>query len=361
MMNFKLVASVGCVLLLWMTVSYITSNSLKYSTFSTNSNTHNFNTMYADFVPIPHDITSETTVAFYAHGDVPYTRIQARKLKKQMLALSDATNRRLSKDDDGNVSDDDGSEEDNAEFMIHVGDIRMGGPQRPCLQSEYENVASLLQLSPVPVFIILGDNDVHDCPDPIEGLQLWRREFASFESRYWNHTFAVVRPTKYPENFTFQHKNALFIGVNVVGERTNAENIDDVTHRLSEQVEWVMDVILKYQEECILQKKIIGRVVIFYHANPGPHTRPFFKPLRHFIGNDLNHSIPILFVNGDAHKWMYQPRLYNETSLLRITVTGLAVEPLVKVTIPMDGIYHDPTQAYVIDRRLPASYEEEEH
>lgn len=240
------------------------------------------------------------------------------------------------------------------EFMIHLGDIRMAGPKRPCLRSEYENVASLLRLSPVPVFIILGDNDVHDCPDPEEGLQLWRSSFANFESTYWNHTFQVHRPLEHPENFVFQHKNVLFIGVNIVGERTNDENIEMVTQQLTEQVNWVMDVIRQYQIECIVEKKMVGRVVLFYHANPGPHTRPFFKPLRHFIGNDLNYTVPILFMNGDAHRWMYQPRFYNATSLLRVTVTGLAVDPLLKVTIPMDGTYHDPTEAFVVDRRLPS-------
>ena len=374
-MNVRTLALLACVLLIWMVSYYVTTTTtttftkFTWSTTTTVSGSSSqLNMLYHTFQPIPQVVSPETTVTFYAHGDVPYTRIQARKLKKQMLQMSASATVSVSSEsmvvmqkEEEEVEDEEEAEAghdsdmENVEFMIHLGDIRMAGPKRPCLPSDYENVASLLRLSPVPVFIILGDNDVHDCPDPDEGLQLWRASFANFESTYWNHTLSVVRPPEYPENFVFQHKHVLFIGVNIVGERTNDENMEMVAQQLTEQVNWVMDVIRQYQMECLLEKKMVGRVVLFYHANPGPHTRPFFKPLRHFIGNDLNYTIPILFLNGDAHRWMYQPRFYNATSLLRVTVTGLAVEPLLKVTIPMDGIYHDPTRAFVMDRRFTST------
>lgn len=281
------------------------------------------------FTPIERLNPPVTT--FYAHGDVPYTRIQARKLKQQMLSVPD-----------------------DAEFIIHVGDVRMAGPHRLCMAEEYESAAALLRLSPVPVFMLLGDNDIVDCPNRAEGQRLWRKEFSQFDRRYWNHTFSIQRPKHYPENFAFEHKDVLFIGVNIVGEHpSNATTVEEITRRLTEQVEWVMETMRTYQRKCIYTNQIVGRIVIFYHANPGPPTRPFFKPLRHFIGNDLNHTTPVLFLNGDAHRWMYQPRFYNESSLLRVTVTGLAEEPLLKVKITSDGLYHDPTLAFAMDRRLP--------
>lgn len=353
--NLRALGWVAGFILIW-TVSYYIMSSSTTTTFqwTVKTSTSSRGSVEDDWVAVPIPVSPETTVTFCAHGDVPYTRIQARKLKKQMMELSSAT---VSASDAAVVIEEQEEQEDamdDIEFMIHLGDIRMAGPNRPCVASDYESVGELLRLSPVPVFMILGDNDVHDCPDPEEGLQLWRAVFRNFESTQWNHSFSVHRPREYPENFTFQHKNVLFIGVNIVGERTNDENIEMVTQRLTAQVNWVMEVMRQYQMECI-RKRMVGRIVLFYHANPGPHTRPFFKPLRHFIGNDLNHTIPVLFMNGDAHRWMYQPRFYNETSLLRITVTGLAVEPLLKVTIPMDGIYQDPTRAFLIDRRLSST------
>jgi hypothetical protein len=317
-MKLDLLVCVACLLFVW-TVSYFIPYKNDERDYSS--------VQMANFIPTQRDLYPTTT--FYAHGDVPYTRIQSRMLRKQMLSIPD-----------------------DAEFIIHVGDIRMGGKNRSCIASEYENAATLLRFSPVPVFIIIGDNDVVDCPNPRKGMELWRNEFLRFESRYWNHSLNVHSPDAFPENFSFQHKDVLFIGVNVVGEQFDDEDIEKVAQRLTDQVNWVMDVIRDYQKECISVKKIIGRVVLFYHAQPGPPTRPFFKPLRHFIGNDLNHMMPILFLNGDAHKWSYSPRFYNETSLLRVTVTGLGVEPLLKVSIASDGIYHDPTETFVLDRRL---------
>lgn len=75
---------------------------------------------------------AKTTTIFYATGDVPYSTDQASKLKQQLL----------------NIPSD-------AEFIIHVGDIRNANGKRSiCRQEEYTNVASLLRLSPVPVFIL---------------------------------------------------------------------------------------------------------------------------------------------------------------------------------------------------------------
>ena len=74
---------------------------------------------------------------FYAIGDVPYDSKQAVILREQMLNLAS----------DG-------------EFLIHVGDIRHGGDDKPeCRREEYQEASDLLRLSPIPVFIIIGDND----------------------------------------------------------------------------------------------------------------------------------------------------------------------------------------------------------
>lgn len=74
---------------------------------------------------------------FYAIGDVPYDSQQAVILKEQMLNLAS-----------------------DCEFVIHVGDIRHGGDEKPeCRREEYQLASDLLRLSPVPVFIIIGDND----------------------------------------------------------------------------------------------------------------------------------------------------------------------------------------------------------
>lgn len=53
---------------------------------------------------------------------------------------------------------------EDAEFVIHVGDIRSARDGRTCEKAEYENVADMLRLSRAPVFIVPGgEYSEHDC------------------------------------------------------------------------------------------------------------------------------------------------------------------------------------------------------
>jgi hypothetical protein len=70
---------------------------------------------------------------FYAIADVPYTSTEALALPSQVQSLPD-----------------------NAEFLIHLGDIRSATKEKDCVLSDYRNIASILKLSRVPVFLVPG-------------------------------------------------------------------------------------------------------------------------------------------------------------------------------------------------------------
>ena len=74
---------------------------------------------------------------FYAIGDVPYTERETKELKTQIDEL-----------------------EDDAEFLIHVGDIRTARNKSQCTIQEYYEVADILNKSHAPVFIILGGKSI---------------------------------------------------------------------------------------------------------------------------------------------------------------------------------------------------------
>jgi hypothetical protein len=83
----------------------------------------------------------EMMTRFYAIGDVPYTTAEEQELRVQMAAIPE-----------------------DAEFVIHVGDIRSARDGRPCEKAEYENVAEMLRLSRAPVFIVPGgEYSQYDC------------------------------------------------------------------------------------------------------------------------------------------------------------------------------------------------------
>jgi hypothetical protein len=70
---------------------------------------------------------------FYAIGDVPYTNLQKMELIQQIETLPD-----------------------DAEFLLHLGDIRSGNISNPCELADYQDVANILLSSTVPVFVVPG-------------------------------------------------------------------------------------------------------------------------------------------------------------------------------------------------------------
>lgn len=251
-----------------------------------------------------------------------------------------------------------------AEFVIHVGDLRNSGEAPnflPCRRSEYEDAASRLRESHAPVFVILGDNDwtgtcckwcslcsashaTTDCPDRRQGLRYWQETFLEFETKFWNHTFDIKRQPERPDNFAFVHKGTLYMGLNIIGGEIH--NRDEWETRLSDQSAWTIEQINSYAS----LTTGVGRVVIFGHANPNHRHRDYFVPLRDYIDNELQNQIPILYVNGDKHEWEYTPSFYEQESFLRIMVSGKGVDPPLKISVEADGQYRDPGDAFEIDR-----------
>ena len=261
-----------------------------------------------------------TTTTLYAIGDVPYSSTQAARLGRQM--------RTLPRD---------------AEFVVHVGDVRDNNGQ-DCLRSEFRATSELLQLSHAPVFVILGDNDHNDCRNREEGLQLWKDEFLNFESKHWDHNFAIKRQAKY-SNWAFVHKGTLNIGLNIIGgEPENSDEEEEWSTRLSEQFAWT--------KELIQTEPGVSRVVIYGHADPEDEHDEYFVPLRRYIRDELDNGLPILYLNGDGHEWKFEQSYLDQESLLRIMVSGKARDPPLKLSIDANGEYRDPKDAFVIDRQL---------
>jgi hypothetical protein len=81
----------------------------------------------------PTTVAAELVTTFYAIGDVPYTPKEREELPGQIASLPT-----------------------DAEFLVHVGDIRSAKNFDSCRRAQYEQVANMLLASRVPVFIIVG-------------------------------------------------------------------------------------------------------------------------------------------------------------------------------------------------------------
>lgn len=237
-----------------------------------------------------------------------------------------------------------------AEFVVHLGDIRNAAGKPPCLQAEYQTVSDILRHSWAPVFVELGDNDWNDCPNPTEGLAYWQQEFLFFYDRYWNNNLNVTTLAGRNENYSFMNKGTLFIGVDMPG--SIPLNMIDWNRQLTDEVNWVMDLIANYKKDMNAQG-LIGQVVLFAHADPTQYHAPFFDPLVNFIANYLNNDIPIVYMNGDGHYWDFRPNFFGQPSFLRIMLTAETVNPPLKVMIT--GAHTQllpPEQVFLYDHEL---------
>jgi len=72
-------------------------------------------------------------VSFYAIADVPYTDKERAELPGQILSIPD-----------------------NADFLIHLGDIRSARDGEDCKLGDFRSIADTLKRSSVPVFLVMG-------------------------------------------------------------------------------------------------------------------------------------------------------------------------------------------------------------
>ncbi len=261
--------------------------------------------------PSVQDVQSRVT--FYAMGDVPYTPAEDVLLPQQISELPP-----------------------DAEFVIHLGDIKGGGS--PCNEAVYVKVSGMLSKAASPVFIIPGDNEWNDCvdPDPIQAWSHWKKHFMRFEQR-WQHDLPVFRQLEREENFSFVKNDVLFIGLNIVGGRVYDEA--EWKQRHGECLNWVRRNLSQFGDK-------VGSVVIFGHAKPAAIHQDFFDPLNE---DAQKFSKPLLYLHGDGHRWL-QDRPFAAQNILRVQVDQGGIAPPVKVTVT-----DHPTEPFEFDRRSVVS------
>lgn len=268
--------------------------------------------------------TSMAPIIIYALGDIPYSAAEAAGLE----AIMD------------NVPLD-------ADFVIHVGDIREAGEGLPCTRGEYEAVRDLFRRSHAPVLLAMGDNEWNDCPNIEEGYRIWMTTFFAFE-REWPTSPKVQRWDKYPEAFHFVMRNVLFIGLNLVGGLVH--DVDEWNTRLAYQYDSTRSLILEYAEKF----GEAAKVVIIGHCDPTVHHQDFFQPFMNFVNNELQNRIPIMYLNGDKHEWDLSYDYLGAPSLVRLMVVGGSKEGPLRIEInPLEDTT-DPRRAFSVQRNAYA-------
>ena len=257
--------------------------------------------------PTPPVTEAKKLVTFYAMGDVPYQPAEDVLLPRQIAELPG-----------------------DAEFVVHVGDIK--GGQAPCDEAVYNKVFGMLSQSKAPVFIIPGDNEWNDCPNPAQAWTYWDKYFMRFDRR-WNHQLPVFRQLEHEENFSFVKDNVLFIGLNIVGGLVH--DPAEWKQRHADNLEWVRRNLRRSGGK-------VGSLVIFGHAKPIENHNDFFGP---FAKLAQEFGKPILYLQGDGHRWIHD-RPFKATNILRVQVDQGGIAPPVKITIT-----NHETTPFQFDRR----------
>jgi len=201
-------------------------------------------------------------VVFYVTSDSPYDSSEEQKLSADLQVMPDA------------------------EFVVHLGNIQDSSVTL-CSESRYARVKDVLVQSPVPMFILPGEEDWNNCPNPENAWETWESTFDAFETNF-DHNFVVSRQMRRKENFSFLYKKVLFMGFHLVGGRIHGA--DDWDARLEDNVNWMESMVTMNQDN-------FQYVVMMGNARPGPQQRKFFDRLSAFLGP---YDLPIIYVHANS-------------------------------------------------------------
>ena len=219
----------------------------------------------------------------------------------------------------------------------------------------------------------MTDNEYNDCPNVRQGYEYWKAVFLNFE-QHWQHNFNVIRPLSRPENFAFVHKDALYIGLNLVGGRVQSSS--EWTARFQLQLQWVEEMIDTYVDSIKDHSnngRMVKSIILIGHADPSSDHAAFFDPLVEYIeeistnsngevddeNNNINagEDFVFLYLNGDSHVWKLESDFFGQSKFLRMQVEGGTRDPPVAITvnsITVGGTARvAPSDVFLHDRRLP--------
>ena len=186
-------------------------------------------------------------------------------------------------------------------FIIHVGDIWPGTQRSPAL-SGYQSVADLLRQSPVPVFIIPGDNETTDTIDPTLAFQNWTITFNHFDEN-WTHHIGVSHQVGREENFAFVLDETLYVGINLVGGGNDSQVLAD-------DLAWIQSKFAECKDQ-------VTCTVIFAQASPSSGNSTFQAGL---IAAAQDFAEPILYVMGDKHAWQLDQPYDEAPNFTRVVI-----------------------------------------
>jgi hypothetical protein len=231
------------------------------SFFGSRSRSHSSSSSKAvgDFGDAP-----EGAVSFYVTADAPYDLASEQALAQDFLGFS--------KD---------------ASLLFHLGNLQDASVTL-CQPSRYADIASLLRQSPLPTFVLPGQEDVNNCPNPTLAFDAWKKSFLFFH-HHFDHGLVVMNEEQEYANFAFVKDGVLFLGLHVVGGVL--ADVTDFEFRNQYNFEWVEGMSGKFADG-------IRAVVVLGNARPGePLNAHLFGLLKGFWAGFKK---PVAYVHANS-------------------------------------------------------------
>ena len=238
-----------------------------------------------------------------------------------------------------------------SEFLIHLGDINSGAMARQGKLTEayYSFIKNLLTVdNKIPTYIVPGDNEWNDRPDPEVGWRHWTRHLGGLENNF-EKKWKTARQEIRTENFAFSRNGVLVIGINLVGGRVHDRK--EWTRRFRENNDWI-------QAQFAAHIKTVESAVVCCQANPIGQSKgkvaakPGFAPFCIRFGEiGAAFGKPILFLHADGHKWTVDKPWKNALNITRVQLDR------VNAAFPPVQIIIDPKakEPFSFERRLKKS------
>lgn len=221
-----------------------------------------------------------------------------------------------------------------SQFLIHLGDICAGQAAREgsLTEKSYSDIKELFTKgNTIPSYIVPGDNEWNDRPDPDVGWDLWSKHLLGLEKNF-KAGWATARQQARPENFAFVASGVLVIGINLPGGRVHDK--EEWARRFRENNAWIRTQFVKH-------KTNVGAAVICAQANPIGQGRvtaalskrfsSFTKP---FGSLAMAFEKPVLFLHADGHKWTVDNPWKGAKNITRVQVDRIEPKfPPVQITV----------------------------
>lgn len=228
-----------------------------------------------------------------------------------------------------------------------------------CQQGYYQSVKNILSRGPLPTFVLAGDNDYLDCPNPDIAWGHYLDAFIDFDEEWFYRLPAGVSPlgvdrwllpenvpleenvtrwTTRSEMFSFLEDGILFLSMTLMHVPDDLPPDQLFQERLADSKTWVKQQIT---EAAAANDRLRG-VVMFGHARIAGYLRPFFMELKQ-IFYDAFIFAPVLYIHGDGHKFNWNDNFGRNIGWpqfidLQVDQGAYADPLLVEVALSQDGI-----------------------